>query len=177
VVDTQKQAVPGVAVAAVHEPSGTRYEATTRADGRFSIPGMRVGGPYTVTASISGFQPKTQTDVVVSLTFADGSIVTIAFSEKQEPIEGVRETFCTHRGDTLIRMDEFQRLAIEVGDRKRVYRSFFRDQCTRRTSLGHSTTAPTGAPTIGRPRFATLWTPPDCSSKQSSRWTAMNRSS
>src|SRR5512136_3168209 len=67
VVDTQKQAVPGATVAAVHEPSGTRYEATTRADGRFSIPGMRVGGPYTVTASMTGFQPQTQKDVVVSL--------------------------------------------------------------------------------------------------------------
>jgi Carboxypeptidase regulatory-like domain len=70
VVDAQKQAVPGASVVAVHEPSGTRYDATTRADGRFSIPGMRVGGPYTVTASLAGFQPQTQKDVVVSLGVA-----------------------------------------------------------------------------------------------------------
>src|SRR5512143_3636827 len=66
VVDAQKQAVPGASVVAVHEPSGTRYEAATRADGRFSIPGMRVGGPYSVTASLSGFQPQIQKDVTVS---------------------------------------------------------------------------------------------------------------
>jgi Carboxypeptidase regulatory-like domain len=70
VVDAQKQVVPGASVVAVHEPSGTRYEATTRANGRFSIPGMRVGGPYTVTASLSGFQPQTMKDVTVSLGVA-----------------------------------------------------------------------------------------------------------
>ena len=54
VVDAQKLPVPGVTVTALHEPSGTTYETVTHGDGRFSIPGMRVGGPYTVTASLSG---------------------------------------------------------------------------------------------------------------------------
>ena len=67
VLDPQKAPVPGASVLAVHEPSGTRYEATTRADGRFSLPGMRVGGPYTVTATLSGFQPQTVKEVVVNL--------------------------------------------------------------------------------------------------------------
>jgi outer membrane receptor protein involved in Fe transport len=70
VVDAQKQPVPGARVVAVHEPSGTRYEATTRADGRFSLPGMRVGGPYSVTATLTGFQPQTTKDVIVSLGVA-----------------------------------------------------------------------------------------------------------
>jgi outer membrane receptor protein involved in Fe transport len=70
VVDAQKQPVPGASVVAVHEPSGTRYEATSRADGRFSLPGMRVGGPYSVTASLTGFQSRTQREVVVSLGVA-----------------------------------------------------------------------------------------------------------
>ena len=60
VTDPQNQPVPGATVVAVHEPSGSRYEAISRADGRFTIPGMRVGGPYTVTATLSGFQPKPQ---------------------------------------------------------------------------------------------------------------------
>ncbi|HET7293029.1 MAG TPA: carboxypeptidase regulatory-like domain-containing protein [Vicinamibacteria bacterium] len=67
VTDPQDQPVPGATVTALHEPSGTRYEATTRSDGRFDIPGMRVGGPYTVTASLSGFQSQTTKDVFVSL--------------------------------------------------------------------------------------------------------------
>jgi outer membrane receptor protein involved in Fe transport len=67
VVDPQNQPVPGATVVAVHEPSGSRYEAVSRADGRFSILGMRVGGPYTVTANLNGFQPKPQSQVIVNL--------------------------------------------------------------------------------------------------------------
>jgi len=70
VVDAQGATVPGASVVAVHEPSGTRYEATTRIDGHYSLPGMRVGGPYTVTATLSGFQPQAIKDVVVSLGVA-----------------------------------------------------------------------------------------------------------
>ena len=61
----------------MHEPSGTRYEATTRADGRFSLPGMRVGGPYTVTATLSGFQPQTVKDVIVNLGVATDLVLTL----------------------------------------------------------------------------------------------------
>src|SRR5712692_5116432 len=70
VTDPQRQVVPGATVVAVHDPSGTKYEASTRADGRFSIPGMRVGGPYTVTVSVSGFQPQVVKDVFVNLGVA-----------------------------------------------------------------------------------------------------------
>ena len=50
VKDAQGAVIPGATVIAVHEPSGSTYEAVTQADGRFVIPGMRVGGPYTITA-------------------------------------------------------------------------------------------------------------------------------
>ena len=51
VTNEQQQPVAGASVIAIHVPSGTTYEATTRADGRFTIPGMRVGGPYSVTVA------------------------------------------------------------------------------------------------------------------------------
>ena len=70
VVDAQNAAVPGATVVAVHDASGTRYEATTRMDGHFSIPGMRVGGPYTVTANLGGFQPQSIKEVTISLGVA-----------------------------------------------------------------------------------------------------------
>jgi outer membrane receptor protein involved in Fe transport len=75
--DAQGQAVPGASVVAVHEPSGTRYEATSRADGRFSIPGMRVGGPYAVTVSLSGFQDQTTRGVFVNLGVANDLTLTL----------------------------------------------------------------------------------------------------
>src|SRR3954451_16415349 len=55
VKDAQGAVIPGATVLAVHQPSGSTYEAVTQGDGRFVMPGMRVGGPYVVTASLTGF--------------------------------------------------------------------------------------------------------------------------
>ncbi len=63
-------AVPGATVNAIHLPSGTEYQAIVRGDGRFTIPGMRVGGPYTVTARALGFQPKARENVNLLLGVA-----------------------------------------------------------------------------------------------------------
>ena len=67
-------------VTAVHLPSGTSYSATVRRDGRYTILGMRVGGPYRVTATHIGYEPRseelpsltlgTMTDVPLSMTRA-----------------------------------------------------------------------------------------------------------
>ena len=59
--------VIGATVVAVHEPSGTRYTAVTNTTGRFSINGMRTGGPYEVTVSYIGFQPKTLKGITLQL--------------------------------------------------------------------------------------------------------------
>ena len=59
--------VIGATVVAVHEPSGTRYTAVTNTTGRFSINGMRTGGPYNVTISYIGFQPKTVKGITLQL--------------------------------------------------------------------------------------------------------------
>ena len=89
VVNAQKQPVAGANVIAIHEPSGTSYEATTRADGRFTIPGMRVGGPYSVTVAYTGgggtaFEPQTRSDVTVNLGVSSDvefSVTAIAVQE------------------------------------------------------------------------------------------------
>jgi hypothetical protein len=67
VKDDQGAVIPGATVVAVHVPSGSRYEAVTQADGRFVMPGMRVGGPYTVTASLTGFTSEEKNNLAVSL--------------------------------------------------------------------------------------------------------------
>jgi hypothetical protein len=59
--------LPGVSVEALHVPTGTRYTALTQATGRFTILNVRVGGPYTLTAQISGFRTQTQKDLSVGL--------------------------------------------------------------------------------------------------------------
>ena len=65
--DANAEEVIGATVVAVHEPSGTRYTAVTNTSGRFSINGMRTGGPYEVTISYIGFQPKTVKGIVLQL--------------------------------------------------------------------------------------------------------------
>ena len=65
--DANGEEVIGATVVAVHEPSGTRYTAVTNTTGRFSINGMRTGGPYNVTVSYIGFQPKTIKGITLQL--------------------------------------------------------------------------------------------------------------
>src|SRR5206468_12414838 len=54
-------------VVAVHVPSGTQYRAVSRAGGAYNIPGMRVGGPYRVTATRIGYRSHAQDGVFLSL--------------------------------------------------------------------------------------------------------------
>ncbi len=70
VKDAQGGVIPGASIVAIHEPSGTTYEAVTQGDGRFFIQGMRVGGPYKVTAELSGFSTEVRNDITLSLGVA-----------------------------------------------------------------------------------------------------------
>jgi hypothetical protein len=73
----------GTRIVAVHGPSGTTYTANTRADGRFTIPGMRVGGPYRVSAARLGYRPEAQNGVNVTL----GSTTDLTFKLTQVSVQ------------------------------------------------------------------------------------------
>ena len=75
--------VLGAQVVALHQESGTRYSTTTRADGRFSIPSMRVGGPYQVTVTRLGLRPQQRNDVFVNL----GQATDLRFSMEQAAVQ------------------------------------------------------------------------------------------
>ena len=45
VTDASNEPIIGATVQAVHQPSGSRYGTVTNVDGRYSIQGMRTGGP------------------------------------------------------------------------------------------------------------------------------------
>ncbi|MFW5758784.1 MAG: TonB-dependent receptor, partial [Bacteroidota bacterium] len=80
VVDVNGDELPGATVMAVHEPSGTTYGAATGSNGQFVIPGMRVGGPYTVTVSYVGFETFEETGIFVDLGSAVNLDVTLGES-------------------------------------------------------------------------------------------------
>jgi hypothetical protein len=67
VVDENGDPLPGTNVLAVHQPTGTRYGVATGNNGQFTIQGMRVGGPYTVTASFVGYQETRRTGIQLQL--------------------------------------------------------------------------------------------------------------
>ena len=62
-----KLAVPGATVVAIHQPTGTKYVTTTRIDGRYNLPNLKIGGPYVVTVSFVGFKTTTQDDITLLL--------------------------------------------------------------------------------------------------------------
>ena len=57
----------GAAVIAVHTPSGTKYGTIAREDGHFDLSGLRIGGPYTITVSYSGYASDQLSDVYLQL--------------------------------------------------------------------------------------------------------------
>ena len=67
VVGEDGQPIVGARVSIVHVPSGTSSSATTNASGQFSATGLRVGGPYRVTAQAEGMQDAIVEDLYTQL--------------------------------------------------------------------------------------------------------------
>src|SRR5437764_2112345 len=67
VTDSSGAPLEAAGLVAVHGPSGTAYAAVTRADGRFTIPGMRVGGPYRVSVALVGYRQEVHDEIQLTL--------------------------------------------------------------------------------------------------------------
>src|SRR5688572_412053 len=67
VADIQGEGLPGASVVAIHKPSGTVYGTSARPDGRFNLPNLRIGGPYTITISFVGYQEQKQGGIMLAL--------------------------------------------------------------------------------------------------------------
>jgi len=94
VLDEKGQTVPGATVLAVHTPTGTNYSTATRADGRFNLANIRIGGPYTVKVSFVGYNPYTQGDITLSLGQdyrLTVNLTTTATALKEVKVSGVQD--------------------------------------------------------------------------------------
>ncbi|MEI6052303.1 MAG: carboxypeptidase-like regulatory domain-containing protein, partial [Opitutaceae bacterium] len=67
VTDASGKTMAGATIAALHEPSGTIATTTTRANGQYNLSNLRIGGPYTVTATAAGLPIQTAKDVYIDL--------------------------------------------------------------------------------------------------------------
>ncbi len=72
-------ALEGASIKAIHTPSGTSYATFSRGGGNFTIPNMRVGGPYTLEISYVGFTSQKVEDITLRL----GESFNIAISLKE----------------------------------------------------------------------------------------------
>lgn len=77
----------GATIKAVHQPSGTVYRAVTNIDGRYSIQGMRPGGPYVLEVSYVGYKTKEVKNFNLSL--GQNTILNESLSENAEMLQDV----------------------------------------------------------------------------------------
>lgn len=67
VTDSKGEAIIGATVVALHNPSGSVSGNTTRNDGSYNLPSVRIGGPYTLTVSYIGYKTQKLDNVFLSL--------------------------------------------------------------------------------------------------------------
>ena len=81
--DSSGKPVAGAQIVAVHTPSGTTYNTVTRSNGLYNLNNLRVGGPYSVTAT-SGADAKRITNVYADL--GQVTQVDVRLSPAQAPV-------------------------------------------------------------------------------------------
>jgi hypothetical protein len=67
IVTDNKGGIPGATVSITHQPTGTVYSTVTRADGRYNIPNLRVGGPYIFKVTFIGYKDFIQDGITLSI--------------------------------------------------------------------------------------------------------------
>ncbi|RYE13454.1 MAG: TonB-dependent receptor, partial [Sphingobacteriaceae bacterium] len=66
-IKDSRETLIGATVKATYQPSGTVYATSTRADGRYTIPNMRAGGPYLIEVSYIGYENQTFNNITLKL--------------------------------------------------------------------------------------------------------------
>jgi hypothetical protein len=67
IMDENHEPLPGASVIATHIPSGTMYGVLAREDGGYTLPNMRIGGPYSLAVSFIGYEKETADDIYLKL--------------------------------------------------------------------------------------------------------------
>jgi len=80
VLDSDGKPLPGANVIAEHTPSGSKRGISTQKNGRFRLPNLRIGGPYTVTVRFLGYQEQKQEDIFLTL----GKTETVEFRMSED---------------------------------------------------------------------------------------------
>ncbi len=118
VTDSTGEGLIGATVKAIHEPSGTVYGTTTNESGRYFIPAVRVGGPYTVTVTYTGFETQSKDNLTTSLgttTNVNFSLVDITASLQEVVVTANRnDIFSTDRTGAAQTFDNKTIVAVPI---------------------------------------------------------------
>ncbi len=92
VTDQSGAPVAGATVTVTHVPSGTTSTQTTDASGSFNAPGLRLGGPFTVTVTADGFE--TTSEEIGFLAAGQAQRLSVALVDAGQAIvvSGMRQT-------------------------------------------------------------------------------------
>jgi len=88
ILNDQGQPVESAQIEVVNRATGARSATNTRADGRYYVQGLEVGGPYTVTARRIGFTPRDTNNVYVAL--GQNARVDLAMNTQATQLVGVQ---------------------------------------------------------------------------------------
>lgn len=86
-IKDSKESLPGASIKATHTPTGTVYGVITNADGRYTIGGMRVGGPYTIEVSFVGYKPEKFENVTIKL--GEAFVLNVTLSDNSNTLSTV----------------------------------------------------------------------------------------
>ena len=100
ITDASGQPLPGATVLAIHTPTGSQYGTATLPNGRFNLPNIKVGGPYTVTVSFVGYRDQVQEGINLSL----GQNFTIDFKLQESDVQ-LSEVEVTGNRDDILNSD------------------------------------------------------------------------
>ncbi|MEO5499911.1 MAG: carboxypeptidase regulatory-like domain-containing protein, partial [Ginsengibacter sp.] len=83
ITDEDNSPLSGATIMAIHIPTGTKYSTTSRKEGRYNLPNLKVGGPYTIIVTYVGYKPETQDNVTLLLGQVFNANVTMIAESKQ----------------------------------------------------------------------------------------------
>lgn len=87
-----------------------------------------IGQPATHVDAVSSEKSIPGDEVTAVVTYEDGSRLTLVASDLGSPVRGVQEYIDIRRGDMTIQIHDFLRTEIQIGGRRNVRRSVFRDK-------------------------------------------------
>src|SRR5258708_35376529 len=86
VKNSKGEALPGASVTVSYPEAGIKLVVAARADGRFTVPNLRVGGPYSVVASHVNLTPSGPDNVYLEL---GNNYVEVTLAEQAKELAGV----------------------------------------------------------------------------------------